>query len=178
MTKVLKVWGLFSLVALPLLTSAQTLPTGGDTKRRPNTALLPTTSRAAERNAYAIKEVEALERQRFAAQVSKDFAFLDKAFGDDLVYIHSDGRQQDKTEYLQGIHDGQSVYDKIDVESLNARAYNGGQTVVVNGQVAIHQPNKPDGTLNVAHLKYVTVQIKRPQGWQVVLWQSQKQAVK
>jgi hypothetical protein len=92
------------------------------------------------------------------------------------VYTHSNGKQNDKTEYLQSIRDGKSVYDKIDVESLNVRAYNGGQTAVVNGQITIYQPNKPDGSPNVAHIKYVTTQIKDPKkGWQVVLWQSQKQ---
>ncbi|GAB3634967.1 hypothetical protein GCM10027422_05570 [Hymenobacter arcticus] len=124
----------------------------------------------------AAQEVDKLERQRFAAQVSKDFTFLDKAFADDLVYTHSNGKQNNKTEYLQSIRDGKSVYDKIDIESLNVRAYNNGQAAAVNGQIVIYQPNKPDGTPNVAHLKYVTVQVKDPKkGWQVVLWQSQKQ---
>jgi ketosteroid isomerase-like protein len=160
-----------ALLALPLLAQAQGAP------KRPihNTALLPAQSNPAQRNAEAAKEVEALERQRFAAQVSKDYAFLEKAFSDDLVYTHSGGKQNDKTEYLQSIRDGKSVYDKIDVENINVRAYNGGMTAVVNGQITIYQPNKPDGSPNVAHLKYVTVQIKKPQGWQVVLWQSQKQ---
>ncbi|TDN38297.1 nuclear transport factor 2 family protein [Hymenobacter sp. UV11] len=130
----------------------------------------------AERNAAAAKEVEQLERQRFAAQVSKDYAFMEKVFADDLVYTHASGKQNDKTEYLQSIHDGKSVYDKIDVENMNVRAYNGGTAAVVNGQIVIYQPNKPDGSPNVAHIKYVTTQIKDPQkGWQVVLWQSQKQ---
>ncbi|AMJ68064.1 DUF4440 domain-containing protein [Hymenobacter sp. PAMC 26628] len=133
----------------------------------------------AERNAAAVKEVEALERQRFAAQVSKDYTFLEKAFADDLVYTHASGKQNGKTDYLQSIRDGKSVYDKIEVENLNVRAYNGGQTAVVNGQIIIYQPNKPDGTPNVAHLKYVVVQVKSPaNGWQVVLWQSQKQPEK
>ncbi|MDB5233125.1 MAG: hypothetical protein JWR44_118 [Hymenobacter sp.] len=124
----------------------------------------------------AAKEVEALERQRFEAQVKKDYAFLEKAFADDLVYTHSNGKQNNKTEYLQSIRDGKSVYDKIEVENLNVRAYNDGKTAVVNGQIIIYQPNKPDGSPNVAHLKYVVVQVKNKQGWQVVLWQSQKQA--
>jgi uncharacterized protein (TIGR02246 family) len=124
----------------------------------------------------AAKEVEALERQRFAAQVSKDYVFLEKAFADDLVYTHSNGKQNDKKEYIQSIRDGKSVYDKIDVENINVRAYNDGKTAVVNGQIVIYQPNKPDGTPNVAHIKYVVVQVKNKQGWQVVLWQSQKQA--
>jgi len=160
-----------ALLALPLLAPAQTAPR----RARPNPALLPAQANPAQRNAEAAKEVEALERQRFAAQVSKNYAFLEKAFADDLVYTHANGKQQGKTDYLQGIRDGKSVYDKIDVETINVRAYNGGQTAVVNGQITIYQPNKPDGSPNVAHLKYVTVQIKNPQGWQVVLWQSQKQ---
>ncbi|MDJ0364242.1 nuclear transport factor 2 family protein [Hymenobacter sp. H14-R3] len=124
----------------------------------------------------AAQEVDKLERQRFAALVSKDFTFLDKAFADDLVYTHSNGKQQGKTDYLQGVREGKSVYDKIDVENINVRAYNNGQAAAVNGQIIIYQPNKPDGTPNVAHLKYVTVQVKDPKkGWQVVLWQSQKQ---
>lgn len=161
-----------TLLGLPLLAPAQTAPKASAR----STTSVQAEARMAERNAAAAKEVEALERQRFAAQVSKDYAFLEKAFADDLVYTHSNGKQQGKTEYLQSIRDGQSVYDKIDVEALNVRAYNGGVTAVVNGQITIYQPNKPDGTPNVAHIKYVTVQIKHPQGWQVVLWQSQKQA--
>jgi ketosteroid isomerase-like protein len=128
-------------------------------------------------NADAQKEVEALERQRFEAQVKKDYAVLEKVFGDDLVYTHSNGKQDNKTTYIQSIRDGKSVYDKIDVETLNVRAYNDGKTAVVNGLIVITSPNKPDGTPNVARLKYVVVQVKdKKKGWQVVLWQSQKQA--
>jgi len=161
-----------ALLALPLLGAAQASTKGA----RPNTALLAVDGKTAERNAAAAQEVEQLERQRFAAQVSKDYAFLERAFADDLVYTHASGKQNGKTDYLQSIRDGKSVYDKIDVENMNVRAYNGGTVAVVNGQITIYQPNKPDGSPNVAHLKYVTTQIKNPQkGWQVVLWQSQKQ---
>ncbi|SNR34816.1 nuclear transport factor 2 family protein [Hymenobacter mucosus] len=124
----------------------------------------------------AVKQVEALERQRFEAQVKKDYTILEKVFADDLVYTHSNGKQNNKQEYIQSIRDGKSQYDKIDVETLNVRAYNDGKAAVVNGTITITLPNKPDGTPNLAHLKYVVVQIKDPKkGWQVVLWQSQKQ---
>lgn len=161
------------LLTVPFLASAQK----SKAPRRP-TNLLTVEPNATQRNAAAVKEVEDLERQRFAAQVSKDYTFLEKAFSDDLVYTHSNGKQQGKTDYLQSIREGKSVYDKIDVENINVRAYNSGMTAVVNGQITIYQPNKPDGTPNVAHIKYVTVQVKKPQGWQVVLWQSQKQPEK
>ena len=128
-------------------------------------------------NADAQKEVEALERQRFEAQVKKDYAFLEKVFADDLVYTHSNGKQNGKADYIQSIRDGKSQYDKIEIEALNVRAYADGKTAVVNGTILIILPNKPDGTANLAHLKYVVVQVKdRKKGWQVVLWQSQKQA--
>ncbi|GGG32722.1 nuclear transport factor 2 family protein [Hymenobacter glacieicola] len=124
----------------------------------------------------AATAVEALERQRFEAQVKKDYAVLERVFSDDLVYTHSNGKQNNKQEYLQSIRDGKSQYDKIDVEALNVRAYHDGRTAVVNGTITITLPPKPDGTPNLAHLKYVVVQIKDPKkGWQVVLWQSQKQ---
>ncbi|UOQ76640.1 nuclear transport factor 2 family protein [Hymenobacter sp. 5516J-16] len=124
----------------------------------------------------AAKEVEALERQRFEAQVKKDYAVLEKVFADDLVYTHSNGKQNNKQEYIQSIRDGKSQYDKIDVEALNVRAYNDGKAAVVNGTITITLPNKPDGSPNLAYLKYVVVQVKNPKkGWQVVLWQSQKQ---
>ena len=162
------------LLALPLLGAAQTA--NNPKSPRPHGAPMAVDGKMAERNAAAVKAVEGLERQRFAAQVSKDYAFLEKAFAGDLVYTHASGKQNDKTEYLQSIRDGKSVYDKIDVVNMNVRAYNGGTVAVVNGQIVIYQPNKPDGSPNVAHLKYVTTQIKDPaKGWQVVLWQSQKQ---
>lgn len=127
--------------------------------------------------ADARQEVEALERQRFAAQVAKDYAFLEKVFADDLIYTHASGKQNGKADYIQSIRDGKSQYDKIDVEAINVRTYNGGKTAVVNGTILITLPPKADGQPNLAHLKYVVVQVKdKKKGWQVVLWQSQKLA--
>lgn len=123
------------------------------------------------------KEIEALERQRFEAQVKKDYTVLEKAFGDDLVYTHGDGHENTKAEYIQSIRDGKSQYGKIEVDAINVRAYNEGKTAVVNGTIRITSPLKPDGSTSVARIKYVVVQIKdKKKGWQVVLWQAQKQA--
>lgn len=125
----------------------------------------------------AAKEVEQLERQRFEAQVKKDYTFLEKAFADDLVYTHGNGKQNGKTDYIQSIRDGKSQYEKIEVEALNVRGYNDGKTAVVNGTITITLPPTAEANPNLAHLKYVVTQIKDPKkGWQVVLWQSQKQA--
>ena len=156
-----------------LLLLASLLLFGGATTR----AQTPAPASTAQPMTVVEREVAALERQRFEAQVKKDYAFLDKAFADDLIYTHSNGHQNNKAEYIQSIKDGKSEYNKIDVEALNVRAYNDGKTAVVNGSILMTLPNKPDGTPNLAHLKYVVVQVKdKKKGWQVVLWQSQKQA--
>ena len=118
-----------------------------------------------------------MEKQRFEAQVKKDYAFLEKAFADDLIYTHGDGHQNNKAEYIQSIRDGKSQYGKIEVEALTVRVYNDEKTAVVNGSIFITSPIKADGTTSIAHIKYVVVQIKdKKKGWQVVLWQAQKQA--
>ena len=123
------------------------------------------------------KEIETLERQRFEAQVKKDYAVLEKALGDDLVYTHGDGHENTKAEYIQSIRDGKSQYGKIEIDALNVRAYNDDKTAVVNGTIRITSPPKPDGSSSVARIKYVVVQIKdKKKGWQVVPWQAQKQA--
>ena len=58
-------------------------------------------------------------------------------------------------EYIRSIRDSKSPCDKIDVKTLNVREYNDGKTAVVNGAILITLPNKPGGTANRVHLKYV-----------------------
>ncbi|CAH0993916.1 hypothetical protein EMA8858_00021 [Emticicia aquatica] len=119
-------------------------------------------------------DVEALERQRFAAQVSKDYDFLEKIFADDLVYTHSSGKQDNKTTYIASIKEGKSVYNKIDVEEIVVRDY--GKMAVVNGKIMIEQPSA-DGKTVLLHLRYVVVYAKNgKKGWQLNTWQSLKLA--
>ncbi len=123
----------------------------------------------------AIQEVEQLERQRFAAQITKDYAVLEKIFADDLVYTHSNGHQDSKTSYLASIRAGQSRYDRVDIEALAVRSYNDERTAAVNGTVRIDLGPGPDGQPLTTHIKYAVVYIKNPAGWQLVLWHAQKQ---
>ncbi len=119
-------------------------------------------------------DVEALERKRFAAQVSKDFDFLEKVFADDLVYTHSSGKQDNKTTYIASIKEGKSVYDKIDVEEIIVRVY--GNAAVVNGKIAITQ-GTASGKPTILPLRYTVVYNKNgKKGWQLNTWQSLKLA--
>lgn len=121
--------------------------------------------------------IEQLERQRFDAQVSKNFPTLEKIFADDLIYTHSNGHQDSKASYIESIRTGQSRYDRVDIEALTVRAYNENQTAVVNGLIQIDLGPGTDGQPASTRIKYVVVYIKTAeQGWQLVLWHAQKQA--
>ena len=122
----------------------------------------------------AKSEVEALERQRFEALVKKDYAFLEKVFADDLLYVHSSGKSDNKATYINSIKEGKSNYAKIDVEEIAVRPYNNQKAAVVNGVVNITQ-SPVDGKSNMLHLRYTVVYIKnKGKGWQLVTWQSLK----
>ena len=131
-------------------------------------------SKFEKKQATAKSEVEALERQRFAAQVSKDYDFLGRVFADDLIYTHSGGKIDSKETYINSIKEGKSVYDKIEVEELRIRPYNDQKSAVVNGTIMITQP-PVDGKPNLLHIRYAVVYIKnKAHGWQLVMWQSLK----
>lgn len=131
-------------------------------------------SKAEKRQAAAKAEIEVSERQRFKAQVSKDFDFLGKVFADDLIYTHSGGKIDSKETYINSIKEGKSVYNAIDVEELRIRTYNDEKAAVVNGTAMITQP-PVDGKPTLLHVRYAVVYVKnKGKGWQLVMWQSLK----
>ncbi len=141
------------------------------------TAVSPSTSAsavAATTTAMSAKEkvVADVERQRFAAQVSKDYAALDKLLANDLHYTHSSGATDTKTSYIQSIRDGKSKYDAIDVQELTVRLY--GNTAIINGVCLIKAMNNGE-TINT-RLRYTDAYVRKGNQWQLVTWQSVKLA--
>ena len=138
------------------------------------TAVSPSTSASAvaATPSLSTKEqvVAAVERQRFAAQVSKDYAALDKLLADDLHYTHSSGATDNKASYIQSIRDGKSKYDAIDVQELTVRLY--GNTAIINGVCLIKAMNNGE-TINT-RLRYTDAYVKKGNQWQLVTWQSVK----
>lgn len=118
--------------------------------------------------------IEDLEKKRFAAQVSKDAEVLNKIFADDLIYVHSNGKMDNKESYVASVLNGGSVYSKIDIETISIRTYNNDQTAVVNGKILITQP-PVDGKPTLLPLRYLVVYTKdKKKGWQLNSWQSLK----
>jgi ketosteroid isomerase-like protein len=118
----------------------------------------------------AKREVLQAEKDRFAAQVTKNYAVLDKTIGDDLYYIHSNGDTDTKDTFIQGIRDGSRSYNDITMEETKVRVYHG-KTAVING-LCTYFRTAENGQPNNLRLRYTNVYVKRGKQWQMVAWQS------
>ena len=114
------------------------------------------------------KAVLAVEKQRFEAQITKNYAVLEKVLGDDLIYNHSNGNQDSKQSYIQSIRDGKQSYDAIEMLENKVLLY--GNTAVVSGICQIKATNNGQ-TINTK-LRYTDVYVKKGPQWQMVAWQS------
>ncbi|WP_421826700.1 nuclear transport factor 2 family protein [Larkinella sp.] len=118
------------------------------------------------------KVVLDIEKQRFEAQVTKNYAVLEKVLGDDLIYNHSNGNQDTKQSFIQSIRDGKQSYDAI--EMLESKVLLYGNTAVVSGICQVKAANNGQ-TINTK-LRYTDVYVKKGTQWQMVAWQSLKLA--
>ena len=113
-------------------------------------------------------EIRKLEDRRYKAMCDADAKALDELLADSLVYTHSYGGADSKASYLDGIRSKKWQYRRIERPKENIQMH--GDCAIVTGQVRIEllSEGKPK-TLNSA---YTNVWVKRPQGWQMVAWQS------
>lgn len=109
-----------------------------------------------------------LEKQRFAALVSKDYAYLDKVLAEDLYYCHSNGLIDNKTSFVQSIKEGKLTYQEMVPEELKVRVY--GKTAVITGVCAAKVLS--NGQQLNTRFRFTDVYVKNKVGWQMVSWQS------
>ena len=109
-----------------------------------------------------------IEKERFAALVSKDYAYLDKVLADDLYYCHSNGHIGTKSSFVQSIKDGKLTYQEMVPEELKVRIY--GKTAVITGQCAAKVLS--NGQQLNTRFRFTDVYVKNKAGWQMVSWQS------
>ena len=118
------------------------------------------------------KSVIDTEKQRFAAQIGKDYAVLERVLANDLIYNHSNGASDTKPLFIQSIRDGKTIYHSIDVEEQKARIY--GNTAVING-LCMLKATSNGNPLN-SRIRYLSVYVRNGGQWQMVAWQSLKLA--
>jgi hypothetical protein len=111
---------------------------------------------------------KAAEKQRFEVTVKGDYAALDKLLGDDLIYVHSNGKVDNEKTFLEGLTSGRSKYKSI--ESLEMKARELGGLVFIDGRAKVLVES--NGQTNDLLLTYLDVWAKRNGTWQMVHWHS------
>jgi ketosteroid isomerase-like protein len=112
--------------------------------------------------------IESVERARFAAMTRQDVNALEPMLADDLIYCHSNGRCENKSQLLESIRTGSIRYRAVDILSLTPRSAAG--AVILNGSIAV------DGTMDGLPIKmqmvYMAVYVRRDGRWRLAAWQA------
>jgi len=65
--------------------------------------------------------IKQAEKDWASAVVKKDYAVLDRVLADDLVYTHSDGRQDDKKSLIESLKSGKQTYEAANHQSIDVK---------------------------------------------------------
>jgi ketosteroid isomerase-like protein len=117
-------------------------------------------------------EIRSIEAQRFQAMSAGDIPALERLLSADLVYTHASGWRQSKAEFLASIRSGEMQYHSLKPDNVKVHIY--GNTAVVTGAVSIKA--KAKGQELDIELVYLEVFAKQAGRWQLVAWQSTRQA--
>ena len=120
------------------------------------------TSRTAE------AEVLKADDRRFEAMRRGDWAALEAALADDLVYVHSTARLESKAEHIANLRAGKPHYRGIAPRERRARVHGG--VGVVNGVSDMHVER--DGKEQRFTIRYLAVYVKAGEHWRMIAWQS------
>ena len=71
----------------------------------------------------AADDIQAAEKAWAQSVVKRDFKVLDGIFADQLIYAHSTGAIESKTEYLNRLRSGAQKYDTIDHHKIEVREF-------------------------------------------------------
>jgi hypothetical protein len=114
------------------------------------------------------KEAVAAEDARYAAQMRNDVAAMEKMFGDDLVYSHSNAAVDNKKTYIESMRSGTVKYRTMKRSDVNVRTY--GCVAVLTGRADFETTNQ--GQDSAVELRFHTIWVKRGDALQFVSWQS------
>jgi catechol 2,3-dioxygenase-like lactoylglutathione lyase family enzyme len=112
--------------------------------------------------------VRGVDQARFRAMVENNLEQLDTLLANDLVYVHTTGDVESKTDFLQRLRSGSLRYRAIQPKDVRVRTY--GNTGVVTGRS--HMAVTIGGTERELDILYTAVYVANAGRWQLVSWQS------
>ena len=118
-------------------------------------------------------EVLAAERLRFQAQTARDTAALRNLVDADLLYVHSNGLEESRRDFLNNVATGAIEYRTLQPVPNTQRVLKlGRNAALVQGAVAVSGLYR--GTPFDIRLRYTSVYRKRRGRWRLLTWQSLK----
>lgn len=108
------------------------------------------------------------EKKRVAYLVRGDWTSLERMLADDLVYVHSDGRLENKEEFLGSLRGGTLRYHRIDHEDETVRLHD--NTAVITAKYWVE--STAHGQEFKVRLQVTLVYVFRDSRWQLFSWQS------
>jgi uncharacterized protein (TIGR02246 family) len=112
--------------------------------------------------------VLAAQDQRIAATIAGDLAAVAAMMTDDLTYTHSNGIEESKAEFLEGLKNGKYVYREIAPRGRRVRVH--GDAAIVSGPC--HVVIEPGGKRTELELYFTELYVKEAGRWRMALWHS------
>src|SRR4029434_7916508 len=113
-------------------------------------------------------EVLRADDGRFEAMRKGDWAGLDAALADDLIYVHSTARQESKAEHIANLRAGKPHYRGIAPRDRRVRIH--GTRGIRNGVSEMHVENA--GKEQRFTVRYLAVYARSGDQWRMIAWQS------
>lgn len=108
------------------------------------------------------------EDARYAAQMSNDFAAMDKLFSPDLVYTHTSAVVDNKQSYIESMRSGKVVYKVMRRSDVQVRTFGCIAILTGNGNYDVTVNDKDVNVL----LRFHSIWQKKDGMMQYVSWQS------
>ena len=108
------------------------------------------------------------EDARYAAQMSNDFATMDKLFSPELVYTHTSAVVDNKQSYIESMRSGKVVYKVMRRSDVQVRTFGCIAILTGNGNYDVTVNDKDVNVL----LRFHSIWQKKDGMMQYISWQS------
>jgi hypothetical protein len=116
------------------------------------------TAKAQTQQEQAILE---LSKKKFQWMISMKYDSLEPALDERMVFIHSNGWEETKTEFIEDIKTGKLRYTSINVLEASVRLYSGSAVIIGRGKFNV----KLDGKDLEFDLKYTEFYVQKNGTW-------------
>jgi ketosteroid isomerase-like protein len=120
-----------------------------------------------------IAAVRAADDERLAATTAGDRARLESIYSDDLHYVHSSGKNDNKVSQIQGVTTGGNKYERFEHKDRTFVSAAPG-IALMYGRVLVHMSNKQSGEKTTNDINYLAVWREEKGKWRFLAWQAAK----